>query len=90
MASGKELEDLYGGDESSLQRTKRIFEENAPFAASAIIDLMHNAPNDNTRLRAAGYIVDRVLGPVGKEEQQDALKDFLDGIESLANGNSRQ
>jgi hypothetical protein len=63
-------------------------EENAPFAAAAIIDLVHNAGNDNTRLRAAQYVVDRVLGPVGKEEQQDALADFLSGIERLANGAS--
>lgn len=74
------------GDEPVTVRTKRVFEENAPFAAAAIIDLVHNAPNDNTRLRAAQYVVDRVLGPLGKEEQQDALAEFLAGIESLANG----
>jgi hypothetical protein len=85
----KELEDLFGGEgETNMTRTKRLFEENAPFAAAAIIDVMNSSANDNTRLRAAAYVVDRVLGPVGKEEQQDALKEFLDGIERLANGAS--
>jgi hypothetical protein len=37
----KELEDLFGGaDETPKQRASRVFEENAPFAAAAIIDLV--------------------------------------------------
>jgi len=83
----KELEDLFGGEgETAGQRTKRLFDENAPFAAAAIIDLVHNAGNDNTKLRAATYVVDRVLGPVGKDDQEQALNEFLKGIEALANG----
>jgi hypothetical protein len=86
MAENKELEDLFGGDgETPKARASRIFDENAPFAAMAIIDLVHNAVNDNTKLRAAVYVVDRVLGPVGKEEQVDALDKFLKGIEGMAN-----
>lgn len=85
----KELEDLFGGpDETAGQRTKRLFEEAAPFAAAAIIDLVNNAGNDNTKLRAATYVVDRVLGPVGKDDQENALNEFLAGIEALANGSS--
>jgi hypothetical protein len=86
MAANKELEDLFAGEESPKIRTQRIFEENAPFAAAAIIDLVHNSSNDNTRLRAATYVVDRVIGPIGHEEQEDALDKFLKGIETLANG----
>jgi len=84
--STRELEDLYAGDEPPRERAARIFEENAPFAAAAIIDLCHNATSDNTRLRAAQYVVDRVLGPVGREEQADILAEFLSSIEGLANG----
>lgn len=82
----KELEDLFGDGGNPAEQTKRIFEENAPFAAAAIVDIMNNSTNDNTRLRAAQEIVARVLGPVGKEEQEDALSKFLNGIEALANG----
>lgn len=87
----KELEDLFGGaDESAVQRTKRLFDENAPFAAAAIIDIMNNSPNDNTRLRAAQEVVARVLGPVGKDDQENALNEFLRGIEALANSGSSE
>ena len=86
MADSKELEDLFAGEEDPKARTQRIFTENAPFAAAAIIDLIHNATSDSIRLRAAQYVTDRVLGPVGKEEQSDVLKEFLAGIEGLANG----
>lgn len=83
----RELEDLFGGsDETPAMRTKRIFEENAPFAAAAIIDIMNTATNDNTRLRAAQEVVSRVLGPVGKDDATAALDEFLSGIERLANG----
>jgi len=86
MAANKELEDLFAGEEDPRKRTQRIFEENAPFAAAAIIDLVHNATSDSIRLRAAQYVTDRVLGPLGREEQQDALNEFLKGIEGMANG----
>lgn len=83
----KELEDIFGGEsESPKLRAQRIFEENAPFAATAIIDIMNSATSDAVRLRAAQHVVDRVIGPVGKEEQEDALDKFLKGMEALANG----
>jgi hypothetical protein len=85
----KELEDLYGGGETSEVQTMRIFKENAPFAAAQIIDLCTNAASDSIKLRAATYVVDRVLGPVGKEEQKDKLTEFLEGIEALANGREK-
>jgi hypothetical protein len=86
VTNHKELEDLYAGEENPKERASRIFDEGAPFAAAAIIDLVHNSDNDNTRLRAAQYVVDRVLGPVGKEEQTDALDEFLKDIANIANG----
>jgi hypothetical protein len=88
MGTNKELEDLFAGEENPKIRTQRLFEENAPFAAAAIIDLVHNATSDSIRLRSAQYVVDRVLGPLGREEQQDVLQEFLKGIEGMANGSS--
>ncbi len=76
--------ELYG-EETHAVRTKRIFDTNGPFAAAQIIDLCRNGANDAVKLRAASYVVDRVLGPVGKDDQQDALNEFLAGIEKLAN-----
>lgn len=76
--------DLYG-DETPAMRTKRIFDTNAPFAAAQIVDLAVNATSDSVRLRASQYVVDRVLGPVGRDDQQDALNEFLGGIERIAN-----
>lgn len=77
--------DLYG-EEGHEGRTKRIFITAGPFAAKQIVDLMENGTSDAVRLRAAQYVVDRVLGPLGKEEQVDALDEFLKGMEKLANG----
>jgi hypothetical protein len=77
------------GEQTSAQRTKNIFDIAGPKAAAEIVDIMHNATNDNVRLRAAQEVVNRVLGPVGKEEQQDAIADFLKGIEHLAKESER-
>jgi hypothetical protein len=86
----KELEDLFAGEgEGNKERAARIFDENAPFAAAAIVDLVHNASSETVKLRAAQHVVDRVLGPLGKEEQEDALDKFLKGMEHLANDKGR-
>jgi hypothetical protein len=75
--------DLFG-EETSSQRTKRMFDTNGPFAAAQIIDLAANSASDSIRLRASQYVVDRVLGPTGKESQEDVLNEFLEGISKLA------
>ena len=78
-------EELYGGG-TAAERTKRIFDAASPRAALQIIDISNNGANDAVKLRASQYIVDRILGPVGKDDQQDALDAFLSGIEAIANG----
>lgn len=80
-----EIERELYGDDTPAVRTKKIFENSSAMAAHTIIDLVANGANDSIRLRAASYVVDRVLGPVGKDDQQDALNEFLSGIEKLAN-----
>jgi|tagenome__1003787_1003787.scaffolds.fasta_scaffold20707802_1 hypothetical protein len=81
----KEIDaELFGGETPSA-RAKKIFEHGAPFAAAAIVNLVHNGANDSIKLRAAQEVVNRVLGPLGKDDQQDALNQFLAGIEEIAN-----
>jgi hypothetical protein len=84
----KELEDIFGGDETNLDRCKRLLDENAPFAVLEVIDLMKNSTSDTVRLRSAQTILDRTLGPVGKDDQESALDAFIKGMSDLANGKS--
>jgi hypothetical protein len=76
--------DLYG-NESPTVKTKRIFDQSAPFAAAGIVDMALHGSSESVRLKASQYVVDRVLGPVGKDDSEDALDKFLSGIEKLAN-----
>lgn len=78
-------QELYG-DGDSVSRTKRIFEMAGPRAAWKIVDLAENGSTDHIKLRASQYVVDRILGPVGRDENQDVLHEFLEGIEKIANG----
>jgi hypothetical protein len=81
-----ELEDIFGGtDETNDARAQRLLNENAPFAAAAVIDVMNSSLNDNTRLRAAQEILARTLGPIGKDDQEGTLDKFIQGLEDMAN-----
>jgi hypothetical protein len=44
----------------------QIFRDNLPLAAEVIGDLMVNGEKESTRLNAAKYITERVLGRVGE------------------------
>jgi hypothetical protein len=76
------------GEMSDAQRARQIINQNASMAAAQLVDLAVNGVSERTRLSASGMILDRVLGPVGKDEQQDALQDFIEGIASLARGSA--
>jgi hypothetical protein len=84
----KQLEDIFGGEETNLERCKRLLDENAPFAVLEVLDLMKTSTSDTVRLRAASTILDRTLGPVGKDDQESALDAFIKGMEKLANNGS--
>jgi len=65
----------------------RIIREAAPFAATAISQM---ATDDtvaaSVRLRAAQYIIDRNLGPVGGQGDRDTdLERFLQQLNQVAN-----
>jgi hypothetical protein len=54
-----------GEGETPSQTLRRLFEENSPAAAGQIIRLSNSASSEAVRFRAAAYIVERVLGPIG-------------------------
>lgn len=80
---GLEHERLVNPSESTEELATRLFRENAPVAAMSIIQLAKGALNENTRLRAAQYVTDRVLGPANNPNPgekgnpwDDLLKDI--------------
>lgn len=74
------------GESTMKQKVNRVLEAGALEAAKTLVELATDGINERTRLSAAGMILDRVVGPVGKEETQDSLMDFMKGIEALAKG----
>lgn len=86
VPGASELEEFFREDPD--EAASRIIREAAPFAASAISNLATDdtvAPS--VRLNAAKYIIDRRLGPVGGTgEREDALEEFLNDLQDMANG----
>ena len=78
-----EMESAFEAD--PMKAAQKTLEQNAPFAVAAVLDIMHNSLNDNTRLRAAQEVLARSLGPIGKDDQQGTLEAFLKDMERLAN-----
>lgn len=79
--------------ESYVDQTRRHFEQAAPAAAMSIINIALYGSNERTKLTAAQYITDRMLGRIGEEKinaQDDLLKNFLADVvstaEQIANG----
>ncbi len=66
---------------------KRILRQAAPFAASAISRMAQDDTiSPSVRLRAAQYIVDRELGPVGAgNAEKSELETFLEDLSREAN-----
>jgi hypothetical protein len=62
----------------------RKLREAAPHAVASILDLAQNAANEGTRLRAATYIVDRVLGKI-PDAIQGAAGGNKEGWENIIN-----
>lgn len=50
------------------QATEKVLRDNSVLAAQQIAYLAVHATSQSTRLRAATYVVDRVLGPIGKSQ----------------------
>jgi hypothetical protein len=54
-------------DESTEDLTHRLFKENSPNVAMQLVNIALRGSNERLRLDAGKYIIDRVMGPVGKE-----------------------
>lgn len=82
--------------ETSAQLTQRLFEENSPQAAMTLIHLSQHATNENTRMNAAKYVTERVLGKVGDgviEEEtplEKVVKEMHVRLEHYANSPDEQ
>ncbi len=70
-----------GLDEDEYALARRLLRENAPNAVLAIVHLAQNSSNEATRLKAAQYVVDRVMGRVTEggllDEANDPFTRFL-------------
>jgi hypothetical protein len=51
-------------DETATQHAQRLLKENLPLATQSICHIAIYGVNENTRLRAAQYVIDRNLGRV--------------------------
>lgn len=82
--------------ETTAKQGKRLFEENAPAAAKTIIMIAKHGANERTRLQAATYVIERVLGrvqdnpPEPEQSPYDALVGacvrFVNGDETALDG----
>lgn len=58
----------------------QILKDNAPYAASSIVHLALYGDNERTRLAAAQYVVDRNLGRIGDEKQDNTTDDPINRL----------
>lgn len=75
------LERLVHPTEKPEQLTQRVFDDNAGGAAMQIVNLARRAGSEGVRLKAACYVVDRVLGKVGDAKiPEDGKKDLFEEL----------
>jgi hypothetical protein len=84
-----EIESELFGEATDGQKAKRILNQAAVRAASTVADLATNGTSERIRLQASEVILNRVLGPAGKDDQADTLQEFLTSIEKLARQGNR-
>ena len=75
--------DLFG-EMTDAQKAKKILSANASMAAAQIVDLAQNSTNERIRLTASQEILNRVVGPVGKEDTESALDEFVRSMTALS------
>ncbi len=79
-----EIERELFGEQTNGMRAKSILDDGAVMAAATIVDLARNSMSERIRLTASQEILNRVVGPVGRDEASDTLQDFLKSIHVLA------
>jgi hypothetical protein len=88
------LEKAVYGDETEYQMAQRIFRQAAPASAKAIVDIALNGMNERTKLQAATYVVERLMGKVPDAGSAGSGNDILASVladmeqELKANGSS--
>lgn len=90
-ASALEMERTILREDSAEDTMRRIFRENAAEIALGIVKIAKYDGNGNTRLRAAQYVTDRILGRIGDDlGEADPIKEFvgsfIKNVEEHANG----
>jgi len=76
--------DVHGRDETEAECSQRLLMENAPRMVLAICHLGQHSTNEQTRLRAATYVVDRVLGRIADSNPLGNEDPFLKIAKALA------
>lgn len=81
------VEQEFFSDASPEDAARRIIRENAPFAATNIVQIAgDDTISASVRLRASQYLLDRSLGPPGADQGKDGdLEAFLKEIQNAAN-----
>lgn len=79
-----EIEAELFGEATNAQRARTLLDRNVQMAAMQLIDLAANGSSERIRLSASTEILNRVLGPAGKDDQADSLMEFIEGIQKLA------
>lgn len=74
--------DLFG-EGTTKSRVNAILAAGAMNAARTLVELTDSA-NERIQLAASQHLLDRVIGPAGKEEAGDNLLEFMEGIRKLA------
>jgi len=68
---------------SDQELARKVLQEGAPAAAKAVVHLALHSASENTRFRAAQYVLDRTLGKPGddlRDKGEDPLNKFLQEI----------
>lgn len=87
LGPGRGAHSTYSG-EGTTDLARRLFKENAGAAANSIIQLAKHSSNENTRFKAASYVLERALGPVNMIKPNDSGDDPLMAMVAALNNNT--
>lgn len=82
MVTGQRTVPAKSQRDNDIALAEKVFRENLPVAAAVICGLAVNAEKETTRLNAAKYVVERVLGrvDVARQPVEDNPYDFIEGL----------
>jgi hypothetical protein len=91
VAAALSMERATHTNESTEDLTHRLLKENSPHVAMQLVNIALRGSSERLRLDAGKYILDRVMGPVGKETHRadspldKMVRDMQDAAEEAAN-----